>query len=60
MTANVHLPGHVIEDEHVVTSVRRVLRAGVRGGSRKHDLVQFYAREGGMRTVALRDIIRVR
>lgn len=45
-----------IEDEHVVQTFRRFLPAE---GSRKEPLVQFFARNGGMRTIAICDIIDI-
>jgi hypothetical protein len=50
------------EARYHVTSVRRWLPAGPTsdGGHRKHDLVQFIAYKGGLKTVRAKDIVDIR
>jgi hypothetical protein len=55
--------GHsIIEAEHRVKSLRKWLPAGPTdsGGVRKHDIVQFVAVDGGIRTVEVRDLVDIR
>ena len=49
---------HYTDTVHDCTRMRRFLPAGplVNGGYREHDLIQFYARDGGIRTAAIRDL----
>lgn len=51
----------VCEDEHKVASFRRFLPKGETesGGFRKQDLVQFTSVQGGVRTIATRDIVDI-
>jgi hypothetical protein len=58
------LGGTTIEADHVVVKLLKWLPAGPTGpgldgepGFRKHTLVQFIARHGGIRTVAVDDLI---
>lgn len=48
-----------LEVYHDVYKFRRTLAAGPTetGGYREHDLLQFYAVDGGLRTVAIEDIV---
>lgn len=48
------VPGKLIEQEHYVLKLRQWLPAD--GAGRKYDLVQFTARQGGIRTVSARDL----
>lgn len=47
-----------IENDHYVTRLMKFLPAGPTedGGNRSHDLVQFVAKHGGIRTVKAEDI----
>ena len=47
-----------LEQKHQVYKFRRFYPAGPLpdGGVREHDLVQFFAVDGGMRTVRVRDL----
>lgn len=49
----------MIEAEHYVVKLMRWLPAGPTesGGHRDKDLVQFVARDGGIRTVATADLV---
>jgi hypothetical protein len=49
----------MIEDEHKVLKLMKWLPAGPTsgGGERKQDIVQFIARDGGIRTVPAEDLI---
>lgn len=49
----------MIEDEHLVQKFVKFLPAGPTesGGHRKRDLVQFIAKDGGMRTVQVEDLV---
>jgi hypothetical protein len=51
-----------VEDEYVVKSFRRVLPEGETddGGYREEPLLQFYARNGGLRTVTKSSILDIR
>lgn len=49
---------HYVENEHVVVKYRRFLPA--EDGGRKESLIQFYAREGGHRTVSESSVIAIR
>jgi hypothetical protein len=48
----------MLEQEHRVKSVRRFLWAHESKG-RKVDLLQFFAEQGGLRTVAIQDVVDV-
>lgn len=52
----------MLEQEHRVVRLLKWLPAGptADGGRRKEDLVQFTAIRGGIRTVAVRDIVEVK
>lgn len=50
----------ILEDVHRVTKFKKYLPAGAEGGNRKRSLVQFFAEEGGFRTVAEGDIVEVK
>jgi low affinity Fe/Cu permease len=50
------LDGILLEDEHKVVGFRRFLPAE---GKRKRDLIQFWAEQGGQRTVAVADVVDV-
>lgn len=55
--------GHsIIENEHEVLKLLKWLPAGPTesGGFRKKDIVQFVARHGGIRTVAVADLVDIR
>lgn len=43
-----------LEQEMQIATFRRFLPAE---GERKHDLIQFYESKGGMRTIAVKDIV---
>lgn len=48
----------LLEDTHRVVRLLKWLPAGPssHGGHREHDLVQFVAEQGGIRTVAVKDL----
>lgn len=55
-------PTVTLEDEHRVNSFRRYLPEGPTsdGGFRDEPLVQFVSVQGGIRTLAVNDIISIR
>lgn len=57
VTVSTKYRGIRMEQEHRVKSVRRFLHPN--GEGREDLLVQFYAVHGGLRTVAVKDIIDV-
>lgn len=50
------LQGQFFEQKFEITKFKRMLYADPEE-KRKHDLAQFFSREGGLRTVRVRDII---
>ena len=57
LTNGVCVDGIYFEQTFKVERFKQILRAD---GSRSRDLIQFWAAEGGLRTVADSDIVKVR